>query len=1202
MKRGTTLTVALLAALTLCLCAVSLTACNNPIDTSLSVDESATLYVGETTQLSATVVNLDGEFVWESSDPETVSLTADGNTATLTALKAGMANVTVQCGGKSATCTVTVNAMTELNDIAVMYDNAAVPTFIPNDTLTFAKLSASSASATSAEYRYTIRKDNGEEQALTADYTFTESGRYTVTAYVTTRGYTGKGMLGITVAQLVTDITVTYNGASALKLVKGQKIEYSKLSTSSQTVQSENLAYRLVLPNSEKIALTDDYTVAEVGNYAVEAYVTGTADYCGYGSLAVTVTDKNEATVAILYNNDSISEPVEFELDSVTDELNKFSISATGGSANFTTQWKLGDGAYVDAVSELSITAVGVYTLTAVSESETHKGTASISLTVYQTHTVTWDAYCPENVLEGDKIALNATASSNKDCVYKMKIGDGEWTTFNGTFSGAGNAKLRAEVYSANGLDRGASAEKSVTVYAIGSEHTVTVSPDKGFASLVLGVKRKVGESADSGTYGNTFALNTSSDVTISGNPTVKWLVLDGTVASYNSNTLTAVAVGTTKLCAIISNKAYPVCDIEVRDLSGYSAITSTDDWLNKLPWQDSTTNYVLTEDLDFAGVSTWKRFNRNNSDTSGLKHVLDGNGHALKNIVVPSGTDQAAFIGQVATGGTIRNIRFLNVRTSDTQTGKYYGLIGFLLGTAENIYAEITIPVGQMLTDGSSYQGEYCMGGLFGQFRGTGFTAKNCVVALNNATPDNLSRTGALAGAISQSIDVSAKRILNCYAIGTSNIPAIYSIGSSAAVAGNEYFGKYDTLAALQTARASLFEESGEFASAFWKNALRSPAIRYGLDNGNAPQQCKAVTQLVSGGSVSADQQFSGTFTPIMLSGSHTVTYKSSDTSVLTVDSDAHTFQVVGKGGVAKVVAEIDGIDIDIMAVNCVAYQGISTVDDWNALPTGNSTANYLLLNDLDFNDRSVSAKFLRGFDGKWDSSSGLKHIFDGNGYAIKNFTAVKTHPSNDEWRGLIGQVAQDGIMRNIKFLGVTGASTNGKTRTGGVISFLCGKAENIYAEVSINTTNSNYTSSGSSAPENSVGGLIGILVRDTGATLTNIIVKATVNSSITDTKSIGGVLGAVDWVTKADCVNNVYCIAENDLKAVAWLDCRTTDDNPNGKWNADKFDNTYSDANKCPDYWATYGTVDALKTAQASKFAAGGVFATDFWTNALA
>lgn len=857
MKRGTTLTVALLAALTLCLCAVGLTACNNPIDTSLSVDESATLYVGETTQLSATVVNLDGEFVWESSDPETVSLTADGNTATLTALKAGMANVTVQCGGKSATCTVTVNAMTELNDIAVMYDNAAVPTFIPNDTLTFTKLSASSASATSAEYRYTIRKDNGEEQALTADYTFTESGRYTVTAYVTTRGYTGKGMLGITVAQPVTDIAVKYNGASALTLVKGQTLEFNKLSATSQTVQSENLAYRLVLPNSEKIALTGDYTVTEAGNYAVEAYVTGMADYCGYGSLAVTVTDKNEATVAILYNNDSISAPVEFELNSVTDELNKFSISATGGSADFTTRWKLGDGAYVDAVSDLSITAVGVYTLTATSESETHKGTASISLTVYQTHTVTWNEYCPENVLEGDKIELNATTSQGLDCVYKIKIGDGEWTTFNGTFSGAGNAKLRAEVYSANGLDRGASAEKLVTVYAVGTEHTVTVSPDKGFASLVLGVKRKVGESADSGTYGNTFALNTLSDVTISGNPTVNnWLVLDGTVARYNSNTLTAVAVGTTKLCAIIGNKAYPVCDVEVRDLTGYLAITTVREWLDKLPWQDSTANYVVTEDLDFAGVSTWKRFNRNKSDTSGLKHVLDGNGHALKNIVVPSGTDQAAFIGQVATGGTICNIRFLNVRTSDTQTGKYYGLIGFLLGTAENIYAEITIPVGQMLEDGEPYQGDYCMGGLFGQFRDTGFTAKNCVVALNNATPDNLSRTGALAGAItSQSIDASAKRILNCYAIGTSDIPAIYSIGSSAPVADNEYFGKYDTLAALQTARASLFEESGEFASAFWKNALRSPAIRYGLNNGNAPQQCKAVTQFVSGGSVSADQ-----------------------------------------------------------------------------------------------------------------------------------------------------------------------------------------------------------------------------------------------------------------------------------------------------------------------------------------------------------
>ena len=1190
MKRGKIkFLVVLLAVVSFCLCGMGLTACRKPITASLWIDESATLYVGETTQVTATAVNLDGEIIWESSDPETVRLTADGNTATLTARKAGMANVTVTCGGKSAICVVTVNAITEVIDVSVTYDNVAVPTFVKGDVLQFAKLSAQSAST--SDFRYTVRYGDGEETALTADYTFAESGRYTVTAYVTARGFSGKGMLGITVAQPVTDIAVTYNASSAAQFVKGQTLEFSKLAATSQTVSSENLAYRLALPSGEKIALAADYTFAESGAYSVEAYVTGTAEYNGFGSLSVTVTDKQQATVSILYDDAAASETVEIDIDSLSGEWSKFSASPSGGSAVFTTRWKIDDGAYQTSASNLSISSVGNYTLTVHSESETHKGTASIALTVYKTHTVTWGATLPANVLTKDEIALNATASENKDCVYLAQYADGEWETFTGTFSKAGSVKVKAKVYSADGLHRGESAEKSATVYAVGTESDV--STGKGAISLVLNVKRKVGEDSDSGTYGNTATFDSTKDVTFTGSPasTVNWLVLDGTVASYSDNTATATAVGTTKLCAIIDGKAYPVCDVQVRDLTGYLAITSPREWLDKLPWEDSTSNYVVTEDLDFAGIRTWKRFNRN-GDAGGLKHVLDGNGHALKNIVVPSGTDQAAFIGQVATGGVIRNFRFLNVRTSDTQTGKYYGLIGFLVGSAENIYAEITVPSGQMLTDGAAYQAEYCMGGLFGQFRGAGFRAENIMVALNGTTPDNLSRTGALAGATSQKIDANAGRIKNCYVVGKSKIPAIFSNGSSAAAQGNKYFGKFDTLAALQADKADLFTGSGAFTSVFWKNALRSPVLRYNMKFVNAPQESKYVSQTVTGTSVNIS---SIGFAQAESGDALSISYKSSNISVLTVDGTNHAFTPVGEG-TAKVIATVDGIDVDLFTVTVVEYKGISTVADWNALPTANSTDNYLLLNDLDFNNQAVGAKFLRGGDGNFNNASGLKHVFDGNGYAIKNFTAVKTHPNNDEWRGLIGQVSQSGVVRNIKFLDVVGAATTGGTRTGGVISFLCGKAENIYAEVSINTTNSSYTSAGASSPENSVGGLIGILVNGTGATLKNVIVKATVNDSITDTKSIGGVLGAVGWETRADCVSNCYVITDKNIKAVAWVDVRQ--DKTNG-YNAGVFGTDYSKENA--DFWATYETVEALKTAQSAKFASGGVFATDFWNGIL-
>lgn len=168
---------------------------------------------------------------------------------------------------------------------------------------------------------------------------------------------------------------------------------------------------------------------------------------------------------------------------------------------------------------------------------------------------------------------------------------------------------------------------------------------------------------------------------------------------------------------------------------------------------------------------------------------------------------------------------------------------------------------------------------------------------------------------------------------------------------------------------------------------------------------------------------------------------------------------------GSTKIYAKI-GYDLyeifDVTVRSLIGYKAITSVEDWNALPGGNSSENYVLTSDLDFDNRVVDKKFGRQ---NYKDTDGLAGVLDGNGHAIKNYTA----PGGAS-QALIGQVAQTGTVRNIRFLGVVGNTTVGGYY-GCVIGFLLGTAEDLYAEIKIQT--------GSSADKpdaaTCVGGLIG-------------------------------------------------------------------------------------------------------------------------------
>ena len=93
-------------------CAVTVKPKVYPV-TGVSLDkETATLFEGETTTLTATIAPdnaTDKSVTWTSSAPEVATVDANGK---VTAVKAGSATITVTTtdGGKTATCTVTVKA------------------------------------------------------------------------------------------------------------------------------------------------------------------------------------------------------------------------------------------------------------------------------------------------------------------------------------------------------------------------------------------------------------------------------------------------------------------------------------------------------------------------------------------------------------------------------------------------------------------------------------------------------------------------------------------------------------------------------------------------------------------------------------------------------------------------------------------------------------------------------------------------------------------------------------------------------------------------------------------------------------------------------------------------------------------------------------------------------------------------------------
>lgn len=308
----------------------------------------------------------------------------------------------------------------------------------------------------------------------------------------------------------------------------------------------------------------------------------------------------------------------------------------------------------------------------------------------------------------------------------------------------------------------------------------------------------------------------------------------DNLVAVSSEGKLTAKSgaiktVGTSERCiisAVVFGAFYPIANISVTNYEGFYSIADVADW-NALPAGNSSENFILTADIDFNGATVTKKFGRvNYNDGDGLSGIFDGNGHTIKNCKTSAGASQA-LIGQIASDGVVRNMRFMGVEGNDT-VGDYYGcIIGFLLGTAEDIYAEIKIAAGR---EWDSADATKCVGGLIGQGRSTRWNLRRCIVKISDDTPNDLPNTGALIGGVTNQNAVN--RVIDGYVIGSVEIVPINANGSNYAWeslneneidASNGKYAKYGSFTELKNKQSHLFVNGGAFDNIVWNILLRS-------------------------------------------------------------------------------------------------------------------------------------------------------------------------------------------------------------------------------------------------------------------------------------------------------------------------------------------------------------------------------------------
>lgn len=550
---------------------------------------------------------------------------------------------------------------------------------------------------------------------------------------------------------------------------------------------------------------------------------------------------------------------------------------------------------------------------------------------------------------------------------------------------------------------------------------------------------------------------------------------------------------------------------------------------------------YMMTADIDFKGgyAETIAHYSDGHSaKNSGFLGVFDGNGHSVMNFTpVYKGAVAAnsSLFGWIGDTGVVRNLNALNVSIESRIAG---GLANTNYGLIENCFAEATVhyfsasdfnnPIGGIcsknygnikntvaaLSVGAEGGETSCIGGFVGRHL-SGSSMTNCY-ALSElgfteaATPTNGSMAGTLTACGSYAALAELYENMNktafsaLWSFDEAAYPHLGTIPEDITVL-NENFEIYagavfsaETTSVLPV-RFALAEETdgvslsgGEISVGESVAAGTQIKVRvYSLYNAGAAKEF-TLTVLENNVEVTAETtvaeftvvkgeegEWSKDLGIVVKINGEPVEegfeIRSTDPEVAAVEGG--TVTCVGDG-TAKVEVVVNGTVMLTIEVVCNVYNPVRTAQDFDDIRKAQN-AKYILMNDIDFEGRTFPAFSCWATAVSTSKTAQFTGVFDGNGYSLLNINPGQEAGSGSSDWSIFGVIGKTGVVRNLSVIGA-----NIDNRAGVISSYLAGRIENCYVEVTVRSTaNTNLNNPVGGIAEKSVAGA---LVKDCVAVVT--------------------------------------------------------------------------------------------------------------------
>lgn len=567
---------------------------------------------------------------------------------------------------------------------------------------------------------------------------------------------------------------------------------------------------------------------------------------------------------------------------------------------------------------------------------------------------------------------------------------------------------------------------------------------------------------------------------------------------------------------------------------------------------------YMLTTDLDFQGgyVETIAHYSDGHSSSaSGFLGVFDGNGYSVMNFTaVYRGNISAnsSLFGWIGKTGIVRNLNVFNASIKNRIAG---GLANTNYGLINNCFVEVTVnhmdtnasamnnPIGgvcsknygdiantiAVLSLGAEVTNSSCIGGFVGRHL-SGSSMTNCYVLspigfTETAEPTNGAMSGILTSCgsyntleglydnVNQTVfselwnfNPAAYPHLGSFAEEITVLNTNYEIyaGTSYTVATQSTLplrlSLTDNIAGVTLNGAVLSVEASVAAdteigiriySMFDAAAVEEITLLVLENNVEVTAEKTEVEFTLIEGETGVWSQDLGVVVKIngvvVEEGFEII---SSDTTVATVAGDVVTCVGDGIANVEVVVNDTVMLTIEVV---CNVYKPVRTAADFEAIRNAQNKK-YILMNDIDFGGATFSAFSCWTTAVNASTSSQFTGVFEGNGYSLLNINPGQEVGSGSNDWSIFGVVGQKGVIRN---LSIIGSEIN--NRAGVITSYLYGRIENCYVEVTIRSTANTNTN-------NPIGGIAEKAVA--GSIVKDCIVVVTMASGVSGT-NVGGIIG---------------------------------------------------------------------------------------------